>query len=131
LSARDFAKARAALAPLLAAENHPTAHTCLLMAEIEDGEHGPSGPVREWLARGSRAPRDPVWIADGVVSKNWLPISPVTGRLDAFEWKPPPDSAQHLTEEGKLNIPAAFLTRPAEPVALPAAEVSGAAGQQA
>jgi HemY protein len=131
LSARDFAKARAALAPLLAAENHPTAHTCLMMAEIEDGEHGPSGPVREWLARGSRAPRDPVWIADGVVSKNWLPISPVTGRLDAFEWKPPPDSAQHLTEEGKPNIPAAFLTRPAEPVALPAAEVSGAAGQQA
>ncbi|MDP3554615.1 heme biosynthesis protein HemY [Methylocystis sp.] len=131
LSARDFAKARAALAPLLAAENHPTAHTCLMMAEIEDGEHGPSGPVREWLARGSRAPRDPVWIADGVVSKNWLPMSPVTGRLDAFEWKPPPDSAQHLTEEGKPNIPAAFLTRPAEPVALPATEVSGAAGQQA
>ncbi|MGZ9116028.1 MAG: heme biosynthesis HemY N-terminal domain-containing protein [Methylocystis sp.] len=131
LSASDFAKARAALAPLLAAENHPTAHTCLMMAEIEDEEHGPSGPVREWLARGSRAPRDPVWIADGVVSKNWLPMSPVTGRLDAFEWKPPPDSAQHLTEEGKPNIPAAFLTRPAEPVALPAAEVSGAAGQQA
>jgi HemY protein len=130
LSARDFAKARQALAPLLAGGGHPTAHTCLLMAEIEDGEHGPSGPVREWLARGSRAPRDPVWIADGVVSKNWLPMSPVTGRLDAFEWKPPPDSAQHLTEEGKPNIPAAFLTRPAEPVALPSAEVSGAAGQQ-
>ncbi|MGJ0424569.1 heme biosynthesis protein HemY [Methylocystis sp.] len=133
LSARDFAKARDALAPLIAAGRHPTAHTCLMMAEIEDGEHGPSGPVREWLARGSRAPRDPVWIADGVVSKNWLPMSPVTGRLDAFEWKPPPDSAQHLTEEGKPNIPAAFLTRPAEPVALPAAEVSGeaAASQQA
>lgn len=122
LSARDFAKARAALAPLIADGRHPTAHTCLLMAEIEDAEKGPSGPVREWLARGSRAPREPVWIADGVVSKNWLPISPVTGRLDAFEWKPPPDSAHHLTEEGKPNIPAAFLTRPAEPVALPPAE---------
>ncbi len=124
LSNRNFAKARDALAPLIASGRHPTAHTCLLMAEIEDGAHGPSGPVREWLARGSRAPRDPVWIADGVVSKNWLPMSPVTGRLDAFEWKPPPDSAQHLTEEGKPNIPAAFLTRPAEPVALPAADVS-------
>ncbi len=124
LSNRNFAKAREALAPLIASGRHPTAHTCLLMAEIEDGAHGPSGPVREWLARGSRAPRDPVWIADGVVSKNWLPMSPVTGRLDAFEWKPPPDSAQHLTEEGKPNIPAAFLTRPAEPVALPAADVS-------
>jgi HemY protein len=131
LSNRNFAKARDALAPLIASGRHPTAHTCLLMAEIEDGAHGPSGPVREWLARGSRAPRDPVWIADGVVSKNWLPMSPVTGRLDAFEWKPPPDSAQHLTEEGKPNIPAAFLTAPAEPVALPSGDISGeaAAGQ--
>lgn len=124
LSNRNFAKAREALAPLIASGRHPTAHTCLLMAEIEDGAQGPSGPVREWLARGSRAPRDPVWIADGVVSKSWLPMSPVTGRLDAFEWKPPPDSAQHLTEEGKPNIPAAFLTRAAEPVALPSGDVS-------
>ncbi len=131
LSARNFGKGREALAPLIASGRHPTAHTCLLMAEIEDAEHGPSGPVREWLARGSRAPRDQVWIADGVVATHWLPISPVTGRLDAFEWKPPPDSAQHLTEEGQPNIPAAFLTRPAEPVALPSGEVSGeaAAGQ--
>lgn len=127
LSARNFAKGREALAPLIASGRHPTAHTCLLMAEIEDGEQGPSGPVREWLARGSRAPRDPVWIADSVVAKHWLPISPVTGRLDAFEWKPPPDSAQHLTEEGQPNIPAAFLSRPAEPVALPSAEASGEA----
>ncbi|MGD9541183.1 heme biosynthesis protein HemY [Methylocystis sp.] len=127
LSNRNFGKAREALAPLIASGRHPTAHTCLLMAEIEDGAHGPSGPVREWLARGSRAPRDPVWIADGVVSKHWLPMSPVTGRLDAFEWKPPPDSAQHLTEEGKPNIPAAFLTRPAEPVALPSGDASGKA----
>lgn len=109
LAARDFPKARAALAPLIAEGRHPTAHTCLLMAEIEDAEHGPSGPVREWLARGSRAPRDPVWIADGVVSKRWLPFSPETGRLDAFEWKTPPHSAHHLTEEGKPNIPTAFL----------------------
>ncbi len=127
LAARDFRRARAALAPLVAEGEHPTAHTCLLMAEIEDAEDGPSGPVREWLARGSRAPRDPVWIADGMVSRRWLPISPVTGKLDAFEWKTPPHSAQHLTEEGKLNIPSAFLaaSRPAELVA-PAA---GAAAQ--
>lgn len=122
LSARDFARARAALAPLIAEGRHPTAHTCLLMAEIEDAENGPSGPVREWLARGSRAPRDPVWIADGVVSRSWAPISPVTGRLDAFEWKSPPDSAPPVTTEGRPNIPAAFITRAPEPIVLPAAE---------
>lgn len=122
LSARDFARARAALAPLVADGQHPTAHTCLLMAEVEDAENGPSGPVREWLARGSRAPRDPAWVADGVVSKKWLPISPVTGRLDAFEWKTPADQAPPTTE-GRPNIPPAFLTRAPEPIVLPAAEV--------
>ena len=45
--------------------------------------------VREWLARAVRAPRDPAWTADGIVSDEWEPLSPVTGRLDAFEWKVP------------------------------------------
>ncbi|MGA8171627.1 MAG: heme biosynthesis HemY N-terminal domain-containing protein [Methylocystis sp.] len=121
LSAREFAKAREALAPLIASGARPTAHTCLLMAEIEDAELGPSGPVREWLARGSRAPRDPVWIADGVASKSWAPISPKTGRLDAFEWAPPPDSPQVSTTDGQPNIPAAFVApTPSIAVAPPA-----------
>ncbi|WP_363350632.1 heme biosynthesis HemY N-terminal domain-containing protein [Methylocystis echinoides] len=127
LAGRDFAKAREALKPLIAEGRHPTAHTCLLMAEIEDAENGPSGPVREWLARGSRAPRDPAWIADGVVSRHWLPISPTTGRLDAFEWKTPPHSASPVAGEGRPNNPSAFLAPPArtaelEPAATPAAE---------
>ncbi len=123
LSAREFAKAREALAPLVAPGEQPTAHTCLLMAEIEDAELGPSGPVREWLARGSRAPRDPVWIADGVASRSWAPISPKTGRLDAFEWAPPPDSAQGATTDGRPNIPAAFVApTPTIAVAPPSAE---------
>jgi len=122
--ARDFAKARAALAPLVAPGATPTAQTCLLMAELEDAEFGPSGPVREWLARGSRAPRDPVWIADGVLSRSWAPISPKTGRLDAFEWATPPDSALSVTTDGRLNIPAVFA-RPQAPAAI--ADASGAA----
>lgn len=121
LAARDFAKAREALAPLVAEGQHPSAHTCLLMAEIEDAENGQNGQVREWLARGSRAPRDPAWMADGVVSKHWLPMSPATGRLDAFEWKTPPHSAPQLAEEERPNIPAAFLAAPVEkPAALTA-----------
>ena len=59
------------------------------MAEIEEAENGSTGRVREWLSRALRAPRDPVWTADGVVSDVWLPVSPVTGRIDAFEWKTP------------------------------------------
>ena len=117
LSARDFGAARTALAPLVAEDEQPTAHSCLLMAEIEDAECGPSGPVREWLARGSRAPRDPVWIADGVVSRSWAPISPKTGRLDAFEWAPPSDAPTGATTDGRPDIPAAFL-QPAPTIAV-------------
>jgi HemY protein len=121
LAARDFAKAREALAPLVAQGQHPTAHTCLLMAEIEDAENGPSGPVREWLARGSRAPRDPAWIADGVVSRHWLPMSPASGRLDAFEWKTPPHSAPHAIGEARAAIATASLAGRKAELTAPAA----------
>ncbi|HEY8064091.1 MAG TPA: heme biosynthesis HemY N-terminal domain-containing protein [Methylosinus sp.] len=112
LAARDFAAARKALGPLVAEGKTPTAQVCLLMAELEDAENGPSGPVREWLARGSRAPRDPAWIADGVISRRWAPASPVTGKLDAFVWATPPEAVRGPTEDAHADIPAAFLTRP-------------------
>ena len=38
------------------------------------------------------APRDPAWTADGVVADRWAPISPVTGALDAFQWRVPVES---------------------------------------
>jgi HemY protein len=41
------------------------------------------------MARAVSAARDPVWTADGYVSDRWLPVSPVSGRLDAFQWKVP------------------------------------------
>ncbi|GJE16576.1 heme biosynthesis protein HemY [Methylobacterium marchantiae] len=88
LEAQDFGKAREALVPLLA--DRPTVRTCLAMAKIEEAEHGAgSGRAREWLARAAHAPRDPMWIADGVASERWAPVSPITGHLDAFVWKAP------------------------------------------
>jgi HemY protein len=93
LDARDYKRAREAVKPLLA--DRPTARACLLMAAIEEGEHGAaSGQAREWLARAARAPRDPLWIADNVASETWAPVSPVTGRLDAFEWRAPPNTLE-------------------------------------
>jgi HemY protein len=85
LDAREFATARAALAPYLSA---PTRRVAILMADIEETEHGDEGRVREWMTRAMRASGDPVWTADGVVSERWLPVSP-NGRLDGFEWKVP------------------------------------------
>jgi HemY protein len=41
------------------------------------------------MTRAVRARRDPAWTADGLVSNRWMPVSPVTGRLDAFAWMEP------------------------------------------
>ncbi|MET3890043.1 HemY protein [Bosea sp. OAE506] len=88
IHARDFAKARSTLKPLLA--GGASVRACLLMAELEEAEHGAAGRVREWLARATRAPRDAAWVADGLVSDQWMPVSPISGRLDAFVWTVPP-----------------------------------------
>jgi HemY protein len=86
IDAAEFAKARAALAPFV---DHPTQRVAMLMAEIERTEHGDSGRARAWTLRAVRALHDPVWTADGYVSDRWRPVSPVTGRLDAFQWQTP------------------------------------------
>src|SRR5207237_226104 len=52
-------------------------------------EHGDSGRARAWTLRAVRARHDPAWTADGYVSDRWRPVSPVTGRLDAFQWQTP------------------------------------------
>ncbi|MGL5362528.1 MAG: heme biosynthesis protein HemY [Bosea sp. (in: a-proteobacteria)] len=88
IAARDFARARNALLPLVA--GGASMRVCLLMADLEEAEHGAAGKVREWLSRATRAPHDAAWVADGVVSDRWLPVSPVSGRLDAFRWTIPP-----------------------------------------
>jgi HemY protein len=86
IDASEFAKAREALAPFIAA---PTQRVAMLMAEIERTEHGDSGRARAWTLRAVRALHDPAWTADGYVSDSWRPVSPVTGRLDAFQWQTP------------------------------------------
>src|SRR6201999_4051534 len=86
IDASEFARAREALAPLI---DRPTQRVALLMAEIERNEHGDSGRARAWTLRAVRAMHDPAWTADGYVSDRWRPVSPVTGRLDAFQWQTP------------------------------------------
>ena len=104
LEAREFATARDALAPYLAA---PTKRVATLMAEIEETEHGDQGRVREWMSRAMRSSGDPVWTADGVVSDRWLPVSP-NGRLDGYQWRIP------LAEIG-VSHAVIESARPAEP----------------
>ncbi len=98
IEAQDFDQARDALSALV--DGRMTRRVATLMARIEKEQHGDKGRVRQWLARAVHAPRDPAWTADGVVSDTWAPASPVTGALDAFQWRVPveePDMAASVT----------------------------------
>lgn len=93
-----------------------TQRVCLLMAEIEEQDGGETTAVRGWMARALRAKRDPAWVADGYVSSIWEPVSPLSGRVDAFEWRVPlerfaahepvaiPENA--MREDGQVMLPA-------------------------
>lgn len=83
----DWVTARSALANYSSA--NPSQAVCELMAEIEDGQNADSAKAREWRHRALSAPRDPQWTADGITADEWEPLSPVTGKLDAFEWRVP------------------------------------------
>ncbi|MBK1624590.1 heme biosynthesis HemY N-terminal domain-containing protein [Afifella marina] len=87
IGSRDWERARETLLPMI--RTRPTQNALLMMAEIEEGEHGDRGRAREWLSRAVHAPRDPAWTADGVILDEWAPVSPVTGRIDTVEWKVP------------------------------------------
>jgi HemY protein len=123
IEARDFGVARYALEPLL--DGRVTQRVATLMARIEAEDSADKGRVREWLARAGHAQRDPAWTADGVVADTWAPVSPVTGQLDAFEWKVPVEIAsaegaliaQQMEQFAAIEAPAA--ARVVEPVAAP------------
>jgi len=120
VDAYEWAAARNALANYSTAE--PTQAICLLMAEIEEGQNADQGKAREWLARAVRAPADPVWTADGITANEWEPISPITGRLDAFEWRVPLSSVDARPQQlpplaGSLPAPAAQTSLAPNPAA--------------
>ncbi|WP_295846216.1 heme biosynthesis HemY N-terminal domain-containing protein [Tardiphaga sp.] len=128
IDAAEFSRARDVLAPFTEAS---TQRVAMLMAEIERTENGDSGRARAWTLRAVRARHDPVWTADGYVSDRWRPVSPVTGRIDAFQWQTPlaalPSDASLSTIESEivretLLAPPRPMLRPASPVEAVAAD---------
>ncbi|MER9139971.1 heme biosynthesis protein HemY [Mesorhizobium sp. M0830] len=96
LDAQDFSTARREAEAAIRMDRREGAY--LLLADIEEAETGDQGKVRQLLSRAVRAPRDPAWVADGVVSERWAPVSPITGRLDAFEWRAPMERLGQLID---------------------------------
>ncbi|NBN80432.1 heme biosynthesis protein HemY [Microvirga tunisiensis] len=129
LEARKFDEAREQLKFALTTE--PSRGAFVLMAELEEAEHGDRGRMREWLARAVQAPADMVWMADGVVSPDWRPVSPVTGRLDAFVWSRPvgPTPDAPLVEDALFDAPLLASAGEAGVSVLAAAAGAPAMGQ--
>jgi HemY protein len=130
IDAAEFSRAREVLAPFVDA---PTQRVALLMAEIERTEHGDTGRARAWTLRAVRARHDPVWTADGYVSDRWRPVSPVTGRLDAFQWQTPvaalPSDKSTAIEASAFEQAMLAPSRPVAPPPQPAAEATPPAAQ--
>ena len=124
----DWPTARNAIAGLVRSD--PSERVCVLMAEIEEGEHGDEPRARAWLTRALTAPRDPAWMADGRVFAEWAPVSPVSGRVGVFEWKVPADRLPPARpiqidmpperDETEIEAKVETTPEPAPPVAIAA-----------
>lgn len=112
IDALEFARARTALATFI---DSPTRRVAMLMAELESAEHNDIGKAREWALRAVRARHDPAWTADGYVSDHWRPVSPVTGRLDAFQWQTPVASLDSTDAILPSAFERAMLEKPERP----------------
>lgn len=129
IEAGEFSRAREVLAPHIEA---PTQRTAILMAELERAENGDEVRARSWMLRAVRAAHDPAWTADGYVSERWRPVSPVSGRLDAFQWLTPvaslpPDTRPVLDTE--LAAEPVLPPPPIQSGAPAALEISPASSQ--
>ena len=121
MEAREFRFARSCMQPLIEGGARPTARMCLLMADLEEMDGGAEGKVREWLARASRAPRDKTWVADGVACDVWAPVSPITGKLDAFRWEAPAERLSAPVEPMPVDPEAEPVLETTPPLELPMA----------
>lgn len=121
IAASEFETARKAMDPVIA--DRPSQRACMIMADLEEAEYGDRGRMRDWLARAVRAPHDPAWIDNGRASPHWLPVSPLTGEIDAYHWAIPEE--QMAVESSavfepddlrELSLPLADPVEPTEEV---------------
>lgn len=123
LDAGEFKAAREAAEAAIRMQPREGAY--LVLADIEEAETGDQGKVRQLLGKAVRASRDPAWVADGYESRTWAPASPVTGRLDAFEWKVPVERLGALLgpDEPEPEKAPALIASASEPAATQEAPV--------
>lgn len=69
----------------------PTPRLCLMMARLEEAEHGSGGAMREWLDRAVSAMPDPRYVCAncGGESLDWRSLCPHCGSFDRLAWRTP------------------------------------------
>jgi HemY protein len=69
----------------------PTPRLCLLMARLEEAEHGSGTESREWLDRAVTAMPDPRYVCAtcGGEVLEWRSLCPHCGSFDALAWRTP------------------------------------------
>jgi HemY protein len=81
----------------------PTPRPCLMMARLEEAEHGGGPGAREWLDRAVTAMPDPRYVCAtcGGESLEWKSLCPHCSSFDALAWRTPAWTASG----GTLPIP--------------------------
>jgi HemY protein len=71
--------------------SRPSVRLCLMMARLEEAEHGDLARMREWLDRAAGAAPDPRWVCAscGGESLDWRSLCPRCGSFDALAWRTP------------------------------------------
>lgn len=80
-------------------EGAPSTHRgALLMAAIEEAEHGDGAAATEWLRRAESAEPDPTWVCRtcGTQVEEWGAHCPACQAFDSLEWRSPRRVARAL-----------------------------------
>lgn len=102
----------------------PSVQLCLMMARLEEAEHGDLAQMREWLDRAARAAPDPRYVCAscGGESFEWRSLCPRCSAFDTLAWRTP---VWAVSEAFAIDRrPIGVLAEPA-PTALPVGEARG------
>lgn len=103
-----------------------TPQLCLMMARVEEAEHGDLVHMREWLDRAARAMPDPRYVCAncGAETLEWRSLCPRCGAFDALAWRTPvwavPREALPALLEARPTAEPAEARAPGLPTASPA-----------
>ncbi len=91
LDARLWGEARSRLAPIVETKQHPPRRACLLMAELEEQQHGDLTAARQWFERAAMSPPEPAWVCGGCgsASPQWTALCENCGAFAALSWHVP------------------------------------------